>query len=167
MLHILFLCTGNTCRSPMAKAIYAEKSAEYGINSIFSSAALGFPSSLEVSPNAVKVCNEINIDISTHKARMIREHDIEITDIYVVMSSEHADVLLSIGVPKEKIYILGGGISDPYGSDLATYRRCRNKIEKSLDDFCKLLIQKFGDKKLKEKTDNDEELYYDNIRNEA
>ena len=93
-----------------------------------------------MSVNAVKVCNEINIDISRHKPRNIREHDIEVTDIYVVMTQNHAQTLMTVGVPKEKIYILGGGIPDPYGSDLVTYRRCRKAIENAIDELCRILL---------------------------
>lgn len=142
MLHILFVCSGNTCRSPMAKAIYGRISEEYGISSIFSSAGLGFCQGNPVSENSVIVCNEIGLDISKHRARILREHDINITDIFVVMTSEHAQILSDIGVPQNKIYILGNGIVDPFGCDVAEYRRCRNDIEKGIKDLCKILRKK-------------------------
>ena len=65
------------------------------------------------------------------------------------MTEQHAETLLMIGVPKEKIYILGGGVPDPYGSDLATYRRCRKFIEESIDEFCKIIRKKLDDGTLK------------------
>ena len=146
MIHILFVCTGNTCRSPMAKAIFANRSYELGINCIFSSAALGFCDDSNVSPNAVTVCNEIGLDISFHKPRIIREYDIDVTDIFVVMTQDHALILRSIGVPQSKIYVLGGGIPDPYGSDMVTYRRCRKSIEQAIDVFCQMLLRDYKDK---------------------
>lgn len=163
MLHILFLCTGNTCRSPMAEAIYGQVSEKYSIKSIFSSAALGFCNNQEVSPNAVIVCNEIGLDISKHKSRILRYHDIEITDIFVVMTQSHAEALMSAGVPKSKIYILGNGISDPYGSDIATYRKCRNEISKGIEELCKIIRKRLDNNTLKDNNNGQ----YNNNRNEA
>ena len=72
------------------------------------------------------------------------------------MTQGHAQTLMSIGVPQNKIYILGGGIPDPYGSDLVTYRRCRKAIEDAIDEFCRFLIQQKPEV-LKKDTDDGED----------
>lgn len=158
MLHVLFVCTGNTCRSPMAQGLFEHISIKYNIKSMFSSAGLGFCGNSSVSSKAVTVCNEVGVDISRHKPRTLREYDIEITDIFVVMTETHAKALIDIGVPKNKIYVLGGGIPDPYGYDLLTYRHCRNMISDGLEEFCKILRHKMDNGTIKE---NNNEQHYD------
>lgn len=131
-MKILFVCTGNTCRSPMAEGIFKKLLADRNITDIeCSSAGLFAMTGDEVTPNSVKACERFGVDISAHRARRINEYILDETDEFVCMTQQHASSL-SLYVPQEKIVVLGGGIPDPYGGDLETYMICANAIKTAL-----------------------------------
>lgn len=133
IMNILFVCTGNTCRSPMAEGLFRKMLADKGIDNVTcSSAGLFAMTGDEVTPNAVKACERFETDISSHRARRITGYILDETDKFVCMTPEHA-ASLSMYVPSEKITVLGGGIPDPYGSDLETYIRTANYIKTALN----------------------------------
>lgn len=133
IMNILFVCTGNTCRSPMAEGLFRKMLADKGVDNVTcSSAGLFAMTGDEVTPNAVKACERFETDISSHRARRITGYILDETDKFVCMTPEHA-ASLSMYVPSEKITVLGGGIPDPYGSDLETYIRTANYIKTALN----------------------------------
>ncbi len=132
-MNILFVCTGNTCRSPMAAGIFKKIIAEKNIKNItVSSSGLAANNSSPASSNAIEVCKKIEIDLSEHISRSIFDINLSSIDKFIVMTASHKDALLSMSVPIEKIYILGTGVLDPFGGDVKVYEQCRNHIEAAL-----------------------------------
>lgn len=131
-MNILFVCTGNTCRSPMAEGLFKKMLAEKNIDNVTcSSAGLFAVTGDEVTPNSVKACERFEVDISSHRARRITSYILDETDKFVCMTPEHA-ASLSMYVPSEKITVLGGGIPDPFGGDLELYIKTANYIKTAL-----------------------------------
>ena len=133
-MNVLFVCTGNTCRSPMAEGLFKKIIEDKKISGIScSSAGLFAMTGDEVATNAVKALERFECDISSHRARRITAYILDETDKFVCMTKEHA-ASLSLYVPSEKIIILGDGIADPYGGNLETYLTCANSIRNALNE---------------------------------
>ncbi len=129
MKKIVFVCTGNTCRSPMAEG-YLKSKALY-VREIISRGLMADGS--PVSKNSVSVMKEIGIDISSYISARLTYDEAEKADKIVCMSTSHADILEGLGVDKLKIHILG--VPDPFGQDIEAYRNCRDQIISAVDEL--------------------------------
>lgn len=129
-MKVLFICTGNTCRSPMAEGIFKKIAKNIEV----SSAGLMINPEEPVSENAVIACKEYNVDISPHKARQLTKELIASSDYFVCMTENHTHILINAGVPKDIIFTLN--VSDPYGGSVELYKKCCKEI------YNKLLILK-------------------------
>ena len=145
MKKILFVCTGNTCRSPMAEGIFNDICKKDSLPFVGESAGLSTITGLPVSANSVSVLKEKGIDISCLTSTAITDVNMEDYILFAVMTKEHSDVLCYYGVPSEKIYILRedkGGVFDPYGGSHALYRVCRDEIEEAVKKLTEELREK-------------------------
>lgn len=147
-MNILFLCTGNTCRSPMAEALMKRKCQDLGIDINCSSCGtLAFPGDM-ASENSIKAMDELGIDISSHRSRRLSQYLLDQTDLFVAMTHDNAMAIKSV-MPESEVIVLGGGIPDPYGQDLDAYRLCRDKINAALDELLKIKISPMTDSDIK------------------
>ncbi len=149
-MNILFVCTGNTCRSPMAEGyLDSLQLPNVRVESRGLSAEGG-----DISQNAISVMLEKGIDLSDNVSVGLTSRELLWADKIIYMSPAHF-TLLSLYAPREKLLMLGDGITDPYGGDIDTYRLCRDEIFKAVDTlvsvgfFDELIIAKASQNQIK------------------
>lgn len=130
-MHVVFVCTGNTCRSPMAEAIFKEKTE----NHTASSAGLSVLFPTPAAENAVRVMQERGIDISAHRASQLTETVVREADLILTMTEGHRKLLVTLfPAAKEKTHTLASfagaedDVQDPFGGSPETYRACADQL---------------------------------------
>ncbi len=122
-MKIIFVCTGNTCRSPMAEG-YLKSLMLPGVEVQSRGLSAG---GYKVSDNSVIAMQKYGIDIKDHISKPFTVNDFD-ADFIICMTDSHKNALISAGANAQKTIVLGHGIPDPFGGDIATYQKTADCI---------------------------------------
>lgn len=149
-MRILFVCTGNICRSPMAEVLAREALRRRGRNDIEvgsagTSAAEGSPA----SEGSYLVGLEKGLDLSVHCSTFLTRSVVEASDLVLCMSAHHVQRVESLG-GAGKTFLLGAyagrtgdeaEVEDPFGGELDDYRRTYHQLDQLVTEAIERLLR--------------------------
>jgi protein-tyrosine phosphatase len=142
MMTILFVCTGNLCRSPMAEGLLRKRLEDEGLDGRYRvrSAGIWAVEGRQASQHAIHVMAERGIDITDHIAHTLNADDVAEADLILIMAKEHAQMIRNTWPQYAwKVHYVSEmsgrrqDVRDPYGDPIGDYRACAETLSRHID----------------------------------
>src|SRR3982075_2456494 len=140
-MNLLFVCSGNTCRSALAEALARKIAQRRGIEDLsVSSAGTNAWDNIPATDEALLVGMERDIDLTGHRARKLTPTIVSEADLLFVMTPGPLEQFKQLG-GRGKVHVIdeyasgtaNQGVADPYGGDLEAYRHTADVLEAELE----------------------------------
>lgn len=158
IFRVMLVCTGNTCRSPMAEGILRDMAKSEGLGNMdVISAGVATYDGYPPSTNAVTAAAEDGVDISMLHSTQLVDDLVKESDLILTMASDHYEKILAM-FPQysDKLYMLKGfpenvaepgmSVGDPIGLDLVEYRKTYSEIKAELKRIWPYIKKWYEDK---------------------
>jgi len=154
---VLVVCTGNSCRSPMAQYMLADmlEGTPASVGSAGTDAPVGSPAAL----NAVEVMREAGLDLTRHRAQQLTSAMLDVADLVLVMDDYHRQRVVELSpdaAGRTRLLLSyvdsGEGVEDPIGFSVECYRLTRDAMRPALEQVAAQVRQRAGRKEAPEST---------------
>jgi protein-tyrosine phosphatase len=152
-MKVLFVCSGNICRSPMAAECFRQHAVHAGLSHVVveSAGTLGIVGE-PASPEAIEAMAELGVDLRSHRSRALRAVDLKTSEIVIVMTRDHLDelayryrdgsderLLLRAFEHGPRIDLDAADLEDPIGRELGFYREQALLIRRCVENLALFL----------------------------
>lgn len=131
---LVFVCTGNTCRSPMAEICYRSIKMDEKVEVFSRGLVVHFPE--PINPKAVKVLLNNDLEFSGHISKSWKNSEVDEDTLILTMTESQKKNLVEDDEIKSKVYTLkeyvgeDGDVVDPYGGNIVDYEECFREISR-------------------------------------